>query len=408
MIKFVSNRNEDRDLIHQLNECWQKVLGRAEIGFPHLTENETEWQAIVQRVKQARPVERILVIGIGGSSLGVQVIAQSLEAHNKSKFYFLESPDPLAFKKLGDLNGAEWRERHIIVVSKSGNTLETLAWVERLNALEANWLKNSELTVIASPGEGPLQTWAKARGAECLWIPTNVGGRFSVLTAVGMLPAALMGRSPEKFREGAAWALKNSELASRISAEVLQSWERQEWITQMWSYSEGLRFFGEWWQQLWGESLGKKLTREGKPAPRASTPMACAGPRDQHSLVQQLMEGARDKYVLVTRVKAEENSTDSFTPELFPTMPFAGHPVTFGRIVSAEAQAFEKSLSESKISYAVVQLENLSEQTIGAYFMLWQMCIAQLGEYMQIDAFNQPGVESGKKHAHRILAEIRA
>src|SRR6185312_1624013 len=108
------------------------------------------------------------------------------------------------------------------------------------------------------------------------------------------------------FRSGAAWAIENTSLATQLSAAILQSWDRGEWITQLWSYSESFRIFGEWWQQLWGESLGKKLNRSGKAAPRASTPMACAGPRDQHSLVQQLMEGARDKYVLISRVGAVE------------------------------------------------------------------------------------------------------
>jgi glucose-6-phosphate isomerase len=218
-----------------------------------------------------------------------------------------------------------------------------------------------------------------------------------------MLPAALLGLDLDGFRQGAGWALQNPALASQLSAGILRSWERGEWITQLWSYSEGLRVFGEWWQQLWGESLGKKLNRMGGEATRASTPMACSGPRDQHSLVQQLMEGARDKYVLIARVKSEEQDADSFTPALFPTMPFAGKPCSFGKVLSAEARAFEKSLAESGLHYSVMQIETLNEKTIGALFMLWQMVIAQLGEHMQIDAFNQPGVESGKKHAFALL-----
>lgn len=400
MIQIQSKDKTDAALLKKLSSCWSQVLDRKEVGFPSLSEAGADWQAISARVKQARPARRILVMGIGGSSLGTQVIAQAL-GQPSQEIFFLESPDPHSFKKLGDLSGPEWNDRHIIVVSKSGNTLETLAWVERLNA--QGFLKNAEVSVIASPGEGPLQTWAKKEGIPTLWIPPNVGGRFSVLTAVGMLPAGLIGLNLEGFRQGAEWAVKNSELAAQLSAAVIGSWERQEWITQAWSYSESLRVFGEWWQQLWGESLGKKLDREGKPALRASTPMACAGPRDQHSLVQQLMEGARDKFVFITRVKDVENDGHIFTPSLFPTMPFAGQPISFGKVLSAEAQAFERSLAETGIHSCTLQIDSVNEKSLGALFMLWQMVIAQLGEYMRIDAFNQPGVESGKKHAFAIL-----
>ena len=387
----------------KLNDSWSAVLARPEIGFPRLVDMDSDWQAILDRAKSAKPCSKILVIGIGGSSLGVQVLVQALGVRAKADVHFLESPDPMSWRKLGDLRSPEWRDRHVIVISKSGNTLETLAWVERLNAVDAGWLKNSEVTVIASPGEGPLQTWAKKTGIPCLWIPVSVGGRFSVLTAVGMLPAALMGQNVAAFREGARWALDNVELVSQMSCEILESWKRGEWITQMWSYSEGLNKFGEWWQQLWGESLGKKLNRKGVEAPRASTPMPCLGPRDQHSLVQQLMEGARDKYVFVARVRSEEAESAAFTPSLFPTMPFAGKSVTFGKVIGAEATAFARSLEDVKIPHSLISMERLDEKTVGACFMLWQMCIAQLGEYMCIDAFNQPGVESGKKYAAQFL-----
>jgi glucose-6-phosphate isomerase len=223
-----------------------------------------------------------------------------------------------------------------------------------------------------------------------------------------MYPAALMGLNVSEFREGARWALNHSSLATEMSCQILESWERQEWITQMWTYSEELAVFGEWWQQLWGESLGKRLNRTGQPAPRASTPMACRGPRDQHSLVQQLMDGARDKFVIVNRVKNLENSVETsgagtFNAKLFPEMPFAGRTISLGQILGAEAQAFERSVQDSGIRSFTMTLDSFNEQSLGALFMLWQICVAQLGEYMGIDAFNQPGVELGKKYAAQLL-----
>ncbi len=231
----------------------------------------------------------------------------------------------------------------------------------------------------------------------------NVGGRFSVLTAAGMLPAGLMGLKPAEFREGAIWALKKTELMNTLSAAILNSWERGEWITQMWSYSESLRVFGEWWQQLWGESLAKKVDRTGAEAPRASTPMSCRGPRDQHSLVQQLVEGAKDKFVFVNRVRTVETDSSSFRPSLFPDMPFHGRQASLGKVLSAEAQAFERAMAEARIPFATTSIESLNERTLGALFMTWQMVIAQLGEFMNLNAFDQPGVESGKRFANEIL-----
>jgi glucose-6-phosphate isomerase len=199
--------------------------------------------------------------------------------------------------------------------------------------------------------------------------------------------------------------LKRPEIMNSLSAAILNSWERDEWITQMWTYSESMKFFGEWWQQLWGESLAKKLDRQGQPAPRASTPMSCRGPRDQHSVVQQLLEGARDKFILINRVRAVENSSDSFRPSVFPAMPFHGREVSLGKVLSAEAQAFEKSLIATGIPFATTSIESLNERTLGALFMTWQMVIAQLGEFMNLNAFDQPGVESGKKFANEILKQ---
>lgn len=383
----------------KLSASWQRVLQRPEVGFTQIPTRDEDWTAIDKRLAQVKPSTETLVVGIGGSSLGAQAIAQSLalKGHGSS-VRFLESPDPHTWQHLG-----ENRDRHVVIISKSGHTLETLAWVEHLAAVDDSFLHEQQCTVIASPGAGPLQKWAESNHLPCLWIPANVGGRFSVLTAVGMFPAGLMGLKPAEFRAGAAWALGQLSLISAISAEILQSWQRDEWITQMWSYSEALSSFGEWWQQLWGESLAKKFNRALAPAPRASTPIACAGPRDQHSLVQQLIEGARDKYVFINRVESVEGGGQTFRGQLFADTAIAQRSVSLGQIIGAEAEAFAQSLSEVAIPYSVMQIERIDERTLGALFMLWQMTIAQLGEYMGIDAFNQPGVELGKVYANKIL-----
>lgn len=402
MIEIENSREADLVLKQRLDECWQAVLKRAEVGFAQIPSLNDDWLALEKRLDECRNASRVIVIGIGGSSLGTQVIHECFRSSGAAEIVFLESPSPHMWTVLREL-GPDWLDNHLVIVSKSGNTLETLAWVERLAGREPSWINPKQCTVIASPGSGPLQKWAAEQNIPCLTIPTNVGGRFSVLTAVSMFPAGLMGLSLHEFRDGATWALERPYLATAISCEVIESWKRGEWITQMWTYSEGLRVFGDWWQQLWSESLGKRLDRNGAEAKRTSTPMACRGPRDQHSQVQQLIEGAKDKFVFVTRVTAVEDADGVFTPHLFSDMPFFGKEISLGKIMGVEADAFELSLEEAKIPFVTMTVRGLNERSLGALFMLWQMTIAQLGEYLGIDAFNQPGVELGKRHAGRLL-----
>lgn len=403
MIEIRHSKPLAESLKSTLEKAWAAAVDNPAGGFTRISDLEPEWKAAEDLARSVKPAKKTLVIGIGGSSLGAQVIHQALRP--QAGVHFLAAPDPDVWSGLKGFIGPDWRDKNIVIVSKSGNTLETLAWVEQIAANEPAWLKTSQVTVVASPGQGALQKWAAKNKIPTLWIPENVGGRFSVLSAAGMFPAALMGLNLKEFRAGSAWALKRVDLASQLSHELLGAFERGEWIAQMWTYSEYLGLFGDWWVQLVSESLGKRFTRDGKIAPRVSTPMACRGPRDQHSLVQQLMDGAKDKYVFVTRVRAVEAAAQSLRPSLFPEMPFHNRNVSLGKVLGAEAQAFEKSLMDCGVSFSAVSIESISERSLGALFMLWQMSIAQIGEVLGIDVFNQPGVELGKKHATQLILQ---
>lgn len=405
MIEIRSRDRLDPQLLQDLTVQWPKVQTGPGAGFIRMIEDDALWESIEKRLEECGGVDKVLHIGIGGSSLGTQVIYDTFRAASAAQFFFLEAVDRYRWDYLRDLGG-DWRDRHIVIVSKSGGTLETLAWVEKLAKVDRSWIRPDRCTVIASPGEGPLQTWARRHDLPCLWIPAEVGGRFSVLSPVGMFPAGLMGLGRLEFREGARWALARPNMACELAAVALQAWGRNEWITENWIYSEALRTFGEWWQQLWSESLAKKTDRSGQKAPRVSTPISCQGPRDQHSVLQQLMEGQRDKQVILTRVLSAEAAGESFVAQEFPEMPFNGKSISLGGILGAQAQAFEQALTDSSISYCAMELKNLNEQTMGAVFMLWQMAIAILGEHLGIDAFNQPGVELGKRHADKILRQL--
>lgn len=404
MIQIRHRDRLDSTLLNRLNELWPKAAEGAGSGFIKMIGNDPMWESIEARLEETRGVDKVIVCGIGGSSLGTQVIYDTFRASSAANVFFLEAVDRYRWDLLRDLGG-DWRDRHMVIVSKSGGTLETLSWIEKLASVDKSWINSERCTVIASPGEGALQNWARRYGVPCLWLPEDVGGRFSVLSPVGMFPAGLMGLGRLEFREGARWALGHADLVAGLAAAIIQGWERKEWVTQLWTYSEALRIFGQWWMQLWSESLAKKLDRFGQPAPRVSTPVSCLGPRDQHSLLQQLMEGYPDKQVIMTRVREVESAGEVFTAREFPEMPFHEKKVSLGGILGAEAQAFEQALDDANIPYCVIELNSLNEQSLGATFMLWQMTIALLGEYLGINAFDQPGVELGKRHAEKILRQ---
>src|SRR5262249_39107728 len=145
----------------------------------------------------------------------------------------------------------------------------------------------------------PLFNWAQRQKVPCLEIPLSVGGRFSVLTAVGLLPAALVGLNLREIERGVRSVRFNEPEWEAVASAVLASWGREEWITLLWTYGDGLRPFTQWLQQLWAESLAKAVDRSGRPAPRVSFPVPCVGTLDQHSLLQQVTEGARDKWVWI-------------------------------------------------------------------------------------------------------------
>lgn len=389
-------------------KAWDRFLQRQDVGFPQIPQRQGLWKVAHVRAAQILPrTDRVVVVGMGGSILGTKVLWEVFGRHKSPRpFHFLEGVDPQAFdetlKQIKD-----YSRTHFVLVSKTGSTLETVALTEHLaQALRAQGLKLAQYcTVICGDQPGVLQKWAQLNQASTLPFPEDVGGRFSVLTPAGMFPAALMQLDLEEFRLGAQWALEQKRMVSSLSSALLSSFDRKEFVTQLWLYSQQWASFGAWWQQLWSESLAKKETRGNQPPKRVSTPMTCLGPEDQHSLLQQVFEGAKDKLVIVARARdTEKSGTRLEKPEL-TDLPRSIANLTLGNILAAEAQALESSLQEAGISTLTISMQENSPKALGGLFMLWQMTIAVMGEVLDIDAFNQPGVELGKRHALQNLRQ---
>ena len=391
----------DSQILARCQESLKAFLSRQDIGFPKLVERIPLWEQSYEMGQSfSHRFKKIVIVGLGGSSLGNRVIAEVFRA---KKVFFVDNVDALEFETLVELLG-DLREVGWIFISKSGTTIESLCSLEFLDQIfTSEGLKlASQSLVISENRANTLMDWARHNGVPTCEIPVDVGGRFSVLSPVGMMPAAFLGLDLEKFRLGAAKAQLHTDIVTQVIGQVAQSFQREEWITLFWPYNSSLKSFGAWFQQLWAESLAKTHDRKGQPAPRVSTPLAAVGACDQHSILQQVMEGARDKFVIFLRVEESEAGSQRLSKAQFKeTQDLQGR--TMGELLRVEALATQEALTQNGVSTLTLKTKVLDEETLGYLFMFWQLVVAGMGEYLQIDAFNQPGVELGKRLAKEKL-----
>lgn len=399
-ISHMDHKN-DQALVDNCKIALNNFLAREEIGFPKIVERISLWEQSYKVGKEFNQrFTRLVVVGLGGSSLGTRVIGEVFRAKN---LFFVDNVDAIEFETLiedlGDLKEVGW-----VFVSKSGTTIESLCALELLEQIYTDEKLSlpSQSIVISEPKQNTLTLWAQKYSVPTCEIPFDVGGRFSVLSPVGMMPAAFLGLDLEKFRLGAARALLQKDLVTNTMTQVVQSFQREEWITLLWFYSSRMKSFGAWYQQLWAESLGKAKTRAGQLASRSSTPMWAVGASDQHSILQQVMEGARDKFVVFLRVEEAEGGSQRLQKFQFSeTKDLIGK--TMGELLRVEALSTQEALSQNGVSTMTFKTKVLDEQTLGFLFMFWELVVAGLGEVMNIDAFDQPGVELGKRLAKEKL-----
>ncbi|HRO67276.1 MAG TPA: glucose-6-phosphate isomerase [Pseudobdellovibrionaceae bacterium] len=392
---FVSDSEKQKCLA-----ALEKILESGESGFPKIP----HWDSIWIESKQVgdslrRRFENLILLGTGGSSLGTQVIANMRPG---TRLRFLENVDAEAAERA--VYGLDLARTGILIVSKSGGTGETLAGTDYLKEVYARAGVSfyERCHVLTESAGSALGKWANEKKAALTKISPEIGGRYSVLSHVGMIPACFDGYDIASFREGAALAMGRREFAAELMAHFLKSFERREWITFFWFYDPLARIAGLWLQQLWAESLGKKKNRQGGPAPRASTPMAGLGTVDQHSVLQQVIEGPRDKFVVFLRSDAAETKGPALTsPDFQDCAVLKGQ--SMGALLQVHAIANEQSLHGEGVSTMTLKTEVLDERGLGELIMLMQMIVAGLGAALDIDPFDQPGVELGKRLAKELL-----
>jgi len=360
---------------------------------------------VAMRVKADR-IKTVLWIGIGGSGLGPRVIQDVFEGPDTVEFIIIDSIDPSVLSMYKDL--VDWRSTLVVVVSKSGGTLETMsAFFLYWDALKLAMKEKAAERVIGitDPKEGALRSFCLERGIQMLTIPPGVGGRYCIFTPVGLLPMALLDGDIAQFVRGAkeldtacqATSLEENPAAMLAAMQYLLDTKRGYPLRVIMPYSLRLEQLGRWNQQLIAESLGKNET--GNPVP-----VAAIGTQDQHSLLQQWMAGPRIAWHLFIR---EEEKPRLSMPENIPA-PFAYlSGKTFGQILDACYEGTARALSSAKRPHATITLPRLNEESLGQLFFLFLMEVVLLGKLYRIDPYGQPAVEVGKTIAKQILERGR-
>lgn len=383
----------------------ETVLSDSSPSEFHKTVNEDHFfkqsEELGQKLK--KDFTQFVIIGVGGSSMGSRAIAEISGATN---LLFLDNVDSSEFAAVWSKISKQIEKTAFIVVSKSGSTIEILwnySQLENLAQTHFNKSLVSQSFFISELQKNPLSDFARLHNRPLLEAPAKVGGRFSVLTPVGLIVAEICGLNVWKMKEGAKQALENKVLVMQTCELFQRSFQRKENISLFWFYNSNFRWFGSWIQQLWAESLGKSTDRAGKPAPGFSTPVIAIGSCDQHSILQQVAHGPKDKFVCIFNFSSVENSNSKVQNVLFDEIKFM-QGRSYGELIASQSKATCEALKQNGVSSELFTVDDIDKsKALGYLFMFFQLVVATLGEQENVNAFDQPGVALGKEITLKML-----
>jgi glucose-6-phosphate isomerase len=403
-------RSEELDEARpRLREALDELLSSSP-GFMQLPKTGEYAEASVRLAQEIRSsgATDFVHVGIGGSALGPMALQNALthpyynalpgEARRGPRIHFAENTDPNTLTAILDI--ADATGTWVNVVTKSGSTAETMAnfLVIRGWLVEAlgNFGYQGRTIATTDPEEGFLKEIADREDIKVLPIPKDVGGRFSVLTPVGLLPAAVTGLDVEALLAGAAQCVdevneQGAEHPAVVGAAMhyLMDTTRGRNVRVMMPYADALERLAAWFVQLWAESLGK----DGK----GSTPHGAVGTTDQHSQVQLYMQGPQDKVIEI--VEVENHPRDLEIPKTYEDLEgvayLGGH--TMAELLNVECDATRKALTEAGRPNSTIRLGTVSEENLGYLFQALEVQTAVAGSLYGVNAFDQPGVEAGKQ-----------
>jgi glucose-6-phosphate isomerase len=398
----------------------EKLRSSGAVGFIDLPSDERLIGQVTDFAAKAQGrFGDVAILGIGGSALGPIALRTALRPSgwnlldNKARggfprLHVLDNVDPVTIAAL--LDRLDLDRTLFIVTSKSGGTAETMAQFLIVEAkLQSKKISiPTHMVFVTDPKEGALRPLAGTLGVTALDIPPNVGGRFSVLTPVGTLPAALIGIDIRALLAGAG---KMAERCAErdLSRNPAGVYALLQWLGDtklgkvihvLMPYSDPLRDFAGWLVQLWAESLGKHR-QDGSSV--GGTPLAALGATDQHSQVQLFMAGPANK--TLTFFAVEDHGTDVKIPSAHADVTelsyLGGH--SLAELISIEQRATAGALAKRGRPNMTIHIDRVDEGTVGELMMFFEIATAYAGQLYGVDAFNQPGVELGKQFAYALL-----
>ena len=419
--EFEHYKEDIKQIIANLNQRKDKPgqwLQWMNLGY----NEETLWYVKEYASMVQGRFENVLVLGIGGSALGGKALSEALlppfwnmlseeQRNGYPRIFYLDNIDPDTMTAL--LDNLDLSKTLVNVITKSGSTAETMSQFMIVKDRLENLLgDNYRYNVVATTDKktGILRQIAEQEGYKTFVIPDDVGGRFSVFSAVGLLPLALVGIDIDEIINGIKdmdLALKNTDINENIAAQnalihYLLDTQKGKSVSVMMPYSSRLRYVADWYVQLWAESLGKNCDNNGNSVNIGQTPLKAVGATDQHSQIQLFNEGPNNKIINFIRVKEFDNELE--IPKIFEYtgIGYLGGK-TVNRLIDAEADSTRVALTDYQRPNVTVTIDKVDGYHLGQLLYMFEVQTAIAGELYNINTFNQPGVEQAKNYTYALM-----
>lgn len=419
--EFDAYKERIRQIIADLNKRKDKPgqwLQWMNLGYSE----ETVWLVKEYASLVRNRFENILVLGIGGSALGGIAVTEALlkpywnllpeeKRDNYPKIFFLDNIDPDQIAGLLDL--LDLKKTLVNVITKSGSTAETMSQymiVKDIMQKELGDDYRKNIVATTDKKTGILRQLADQEGYKTFVVPDDVGGRFSVFSAVGLLPFALVGIDIDEIISGIKdmdLALKNTDIWENIAAQnalihYLMDTQKGKNLSVMMPYSSRLKYISDWYVQLWAESLGKEVNINGDKVNCGPTPLKALGATDQHSQIQLYNEGPNNK--IINFIRVDEFDTQVEIPKIFEYtgIGYLGGK-TINDLINAEADATKVALVDFGRPNVTISIPKINGYYVAQLLYMLEVQTAIAGELYEIDTFNQPGVEQAKNYTYALM-----
>ncbi|TXE85781.1 glucose-6-phosphate isomerase [Campylobacter volucris] len=381
-------------------------LENGDIGYYHLV--NTSFDLISQSkefIKDKTQIKSIVLIGMGGSSCGVKALKELLFDHEEEKeLFILDNTSSHTFTNI--MKKLDIKKTLFIIASKSGATIEVISLFKLIIAyFNLEQKKLSENFIFITDLNSKLHKLGDELNIKCFFIPQNVGGRFSVLSAIGIVPLTFCNYNTKALLEGARACFV--DFFEKKETHILQKayhycTHKNAHINVLFSYGDAFKAFNEWYVQLIAESLGKKqgFKRIGL------TPIALIGARDQHSFLQLIMDGPKDK--TITFLKIKDNQKSPSIPNIslnhLQSCDFTNN-INLHDLLNAQCDATAQALISENLSVDIIELEKLDAWHCGYLMYYYELFTSACGIMLGINTYDQPGVEVGKLILKNMLSK---